>query len=360
MSSDTKTAGGPAEYETAAASSPQAVASFDEHHHGLGHKIQHTLHQTPSLVPLIVLVISIIVFGILLGSKFFSPFALTLILQQVQIVGIVAAAQSVVILTAGIDLSVGAIMVLSSVVMGQFTFRYGLPVEISILCGLICGTLCGYVNGFLVAVVKLPPFIVTLGMWQIVLATNFLYSANETIRSQEIAKAAPLLQLFGNKVNIGGAIFTYGVIFMVLLVLVLAYALRQTAWGRHVYAVGDDPEAAQLSGVQVRKTLISVYMLSGLICAFAGWAMIGRIGSVSPTSGQLANIESITAVVIGGISLFGGRGSILGSLFGALIVGVFTLGLRLLGADAQWTYLLIGLLIIAAVAVDQWIRKVSV
>nr|WP_319382932.1 ABC transporter permease [uncultured Roseibium sp.] len=360
MTSDNKTAGGQANYEAAAEASPQAVASFDDHHQSFGHKIQHTLHQTPSLVPLIVLVLSIAIFGILLGSKFFSPFALTLILQQVQIVGIVAAAQSLVILTAGIDLSVGAIMVLSSVVMGQFTFRYGLPVEVAVACGLLCGTICGYINGFLVAVVKLPPFIVTLGMWQIVLATNFLYSANETIRSQDIAKAAPFLQLFGTKVNIGGAIFTYGVIFMVLLVLILAYALRQTAWGRHVYAVGDDPEAAQLSGVQVNKVLISVYMLSGLICAFAGWAMIGRIGSVSPTSGQLANIESITAVVIGGISLFGGRGSILGSLFGALIVGVFTLGLRLLGADAQWTYLLIGLLIIAAVAVDQWIRKVSV
>ncbi|MEL7184232.1 MAG: ABC transporter permease, partial [Pseudomonadota bacterium] len=146
---------------------------------------------------------------------------------------------------------------------------------------------------------------------------------------------------------------------LVLLVLVLAYVLRHTAWGRHVYAVGDDPEAAQLSGVDVTKTLISVYGLAGLICAVAGWALIGRIGSVSPTSGQLLNIESITAVVIGGISLFGGRGSILGTFFGALIVGVFTLGLRLLGADAQWTYLLIGVLIIAAVAVDQWIRRVS-
>jgi len=360
MTSETDTKKGPADFETAAASSPQTVAEFDSHNQGWSHKLQHRLHQTPALVPLIVLVLSIAIFGILLGSKFFSPFAMTLILQQVQIVGIVAAAQSLVILTAGIDLSVGAIMVLSSVVMGQVTFRYGLPAEIAVLCGLICGTICGYINGFLVAVVKLPPFIVTLGMWQIVLATNFLYSANETIRSQDISANAPLLQFFGNKVNIGGAIFTYGVIFMVLLVIVLAYALRQTAWGRHVYAVGDDPEAAQLSGVQVKKTLISVYMISGLICAFAGWAMIGRIGSISPTTGQLANIESITAVVIGGISLFGGRGSILGSLFGALIVGVFTLGLRLLGADAQWTYLLIGLLIIAAVAVDQWIRKVSV
>jgi fructose transport system permease protein len=196
-------------------------------------------------------------------------------------------------------------------------------------------------------------------MWQIVLATNFLYSQNETIRSQEIEAEAAFLQFFGTKFSIGGATFTVGVMFMLVLVFVLSYALRHTAWGRHVYAVGDDPEAAELSGVDVHKTLMSVYMLSGLICAFAGWALIGRIGSVSPTSGQLANIESITAVVIGGISLFGGRGSILGSLFGALIVGVFTLGLRLLGADAQWTFLLIGLLIIAAVAVDQWIRKVS-
>ena len=186
------------------------------------------------------------------------------------------------------------------------------------------------------------------------------YSANETIRSQEIAAEAPLLQIFGAKFKLGGAVFTVGVIFMVVLVVVLAYALKHTSWGRHVYAVGDDPEAAELSGVRVDKVLISVYMLSGLICAFAGWALIGRIGSVSPTSGQLANIESITAVVIGGISLFGGRGSILGAFFGALIVGVFTLGLRLLGADAQWTFLLIGVLIIAAVAVDQWIRKVSV
>ena len=112
---------------------------------------------------------------------------------------------------------------------------------------------------------------------------------------------------------------------MILLVLLLAYVLRHTAWGRHVYAVGDDPDAAELSGVNTKKVLISVYMLSGLICGFAGWALIGRIGSVSPTSGQTANIESITAVVIGGISLFGGRGSILGMLFGALIVGVFSL-----------------------------------
>lgn len=346
-------------FEAATANAATEVASFDEHPKGIISKIHHALHTVPALVPLIVLVTAIIIFGVSLGQKFFSPFAMTLILQQVQIVGIVAAAQSLVILTAGIDLSVGAIAVISSVVMGQFTFRYGLPVEVSIAVGLLFGTLIGMLNGWLVAVMKLPPFIVTLGTWQIVLAANFLYSANETIRSQSIAAEAPLLQFLGSKFKLGGAVFTYGVVFMVILVVVLAYVLRQTAWGRHVYAVGDDPEAAELSGVNVKRTLISVYAVAGLICAFAGWALIGRIGSVSPTSGQLLNIESITAVVIGGISLFGGRGSILGAFFGALIVGVFTLGLRLAGADAQWTFLLIGVLIIAAVAVDQWIRKVA-
>ena len=347
-------------YESSLGSAPDAVASFEDDRAGFIKKLQHTLHMNPSMVPLIVLLLSIAVFGLLLGTRFFSPFALTLILQQVQIVGIIAAAQSLIILTAGIDLSVGATMVLSSVVMGQFTFRYGIPVPISIFCGLLCGMLCGMISGLLVSRVRLPPFIVTLGMWQIVLATNFLYSKNETIRAQDIESQASLLQFFGTKITIGGAVFTYGVVFMVLLAFVLAYALKHTAWGRHVYAVGDDKEAAELSGVKTGRIILSVYMLSGLICAFAGWALIGRLGSVSPTAGQLSNIESITAVVIGGISLFGGRGSILGTLYGALIVGVFTLGLRLMGADAQWTYLLIGVLIIGAVAVDQWIRRATV
>ena len=326
---------------------------------GIGRAIANTLHENPALVPLIVLVTATAIFSLLIGDRFFSAFALTLILQQVTIIGIVACAQSLVILTAGIDLSVGAIMVLSSVIMGKLTFDFGLPPVFAVFCGLVCGTLIGGVNGALVAFFRLPPFIVTLGMWQIALAANFLYSGSEVIRSQDISANAPFLQFFGQTVGIGGAVFTFGVMFMLILVGVMSYILSQTAWGRHVYAVGDDPEAAELSGVNVKITLLSVYAIAGLICAFAGWALIGRLGSVSPQAGQLANIESITAVVIGGISLFGGRGAIAGSLFGALIVGVFSLGLRLLGADVQWTYLIIGILIIVAVTFDQYIRKAS-
>ncbi|MBM2577755.1 ABC transporter permease [Jannaschia sp. Os4] len=312
-------------------------------------------------------------------------------MQQVQIVGVLAAAQTLIILTAGIDLSVGAIAVFTSVVIGQVSFRYGVPPAAAIAAGLAVGAAIGAASGWLVSRAKLPPFIVTLGMWQIVLATNYLYSRNETIRSREIREEAPMLQWLGAKPNeqivrwieasrgiewerrrpaetdsafldfLWATNVTYGVVVMVLLFAVLAYALRATAWGRHVYAVGDDPEAAELAGVDVRRTLMSVYVIAGAICAVAGWIMIGRFGSVSPSAstGVLGNIQSITAVVIGGISLFGGRGSIWGAFFGALIVGVFELGLRMAGADAQWTYLLIGTLIIGAVGVDQWIRKVA-
>lgn len=359
MTDASANAGRPQEFEKVLSGSDTSVANFEIEKKSPIEKAQHFLHGNPAMVPLIVLVLSVLVFGIVLGGKFFSAFTMTLILQQVAITGIVGAAQTLVILTAGIDLSVGAIMVLSSVVMGQFTFRYGLPAPLSILCGFLCGAACGYVNGVLVSKMKLPPFIVTLGTWQIFLAANFLYSANETIRSQDIEAQAPILQLFGATFRIGGAVFTLGVVAMVLLVLGLWYVLNHTAWGRHVYAVGDDSAAAELSGVGTRKMLLQVYTISGVICALAGWVLIGRLGSVSPTSGQFANIESITAVVIGGISLFGGRGSILGMIFGALIVGVFQLGLRLVGTDPQWTYLLIGVLIIGAVAVDQWIRKVA-
>ena len=349
------------EFENAANDGQTEFADFGLEDKSLLGRFQHALHTTPALVPLIVLIFAIALFGILLGSKFFSPFALTLILQQVQIVGVLAAAQTLIILTAGIDLSVGAIAVFCTVIMGQFSFRYGIPAPISVGIGLAVGTALGAISGWLVSRVKLPPFIVTLGMWQIVLAANYLYSANETIRSQDIAADAPFLQFLGTKLTFGGATFTLGVVLMVALVIVLAYALRSTAWGRHVYAVGDDPEAAELAGVDVHRTLMSVYMLAGFICALAAWVMIGRFSSVSPSAstGVVGNIQAITAVVIGGVSLFGGRGSIVGAFFGALIVGVFELGLRMAGADPQWTFMLIGMLIIGAVTVDQWIRKVS-
>jgi len=356
MASDAKQA---SSFEEGLKGASQKVAEFQEEK-TLVKKLQHWLHQTPSAVPMIVLVFALVVFGFA-SANFFKAATLSTILQQIAIVGILGCAQSIVIITAGIDLSVGAIAVFSSVLMGQMTFRYGIPAELSIAIGLVLGTAMGAFNGLLIARMKLPPFIVTLGTWQILLSANFIFSKNETIRSSDIAAQAPALQLWGGAIQPGGVKILYAVFLMIALVAVMSYVLRQTAWGRHVYAVGDDAEAAELAGVNTRKMLIQVYALAGFFCAIAGWVMIGRFGSVSPTAstGQLGNIQSITAVVIGGISLFGGRGSIVGMFFGALIVGVFEMGLRLIGTDPQWTFFLIGALIIFAVAVDQWIRKAS-
>ena len=351
---------GAQEFERVLDGSDTNVASFEHQHISLVKRAQHFLHSTPAAVPLIVLVLSIAIFGAAIGGRFFSSYTLTLILQQIAIVGILGAAQTLVILTAGIDLSIGVIMVISAVIMGNVAMTYGMPTFIGVIAGMLTGTVCGLLNGFLVAYMRLPPFIVTLGTWNIVMATNFIYSANETLRDTNVDEQAPLLHFFAISFRLGSAVLTLGVIAMVLLVLLLWYILNHTAWGRHVYAVGDDPEAAKLSGIQTKKVLMTVYTLAGLIAAFAAWVSIGRNGSISPSAAVTDyNLQAITATVIGGISLFGGRGSILGTLFGAMIVGVVSMGLNMMGADPQWKVLLTGVLIIGAVAIDQWIRKVS-
>ena len=168
-----------------------------------------------------------------------------------------------------------------------------------------------------------------------------------------------LLLWTGKTIDIGDTKITYGSLLMLALFGVFAWVLKNTAWGRHVYAVGDDAEAARLAGVRKDRVLLSVYIVGGLICAVAGWMLIGRIASASPQAGGTANLDSITAVVIGGTSLFGGRGLVIGTLFGALIVGVLRNGLTLTGVDVLWQDFAVGILIISAVAIDQWIRKVK-
>ena len=350
---------GAQEFEKVIDQADTAVASFEVQHKSIIDKIQHFLHGNPTMVPVIVLLLSLAVFGLLAGERFFSAFNLSLIIQQVSIIGILAAAQSLVIITAGIDLSVAAIMVLMSVIGGKLAVDLGVPAPIALLVAFAGGTAAGLMNGMLVTRLKLPPFIVTLGTWNIFFALNLWLSGAQSIRSQDIDAEAPMLKFFGESFSIGNAQISYGSVLMLLVFMALWYLLTRTAWGRHVYAIGDDKEAAELSGIRTDKTLVSVYMLAGFICALGAWASIGRVGSVSPQSFYEGNLQSITAVVIGGISLFGGRGSIMGPLVGALIVGVFQSGLRLSGVDVLWQVFAIGWLIIIAVAIDQWIRKVS-
>jgi fructose transport system permease protein len=349
----------PQEYEKVLAGSASHVAQFEEPKSGL-RRLQHFLHSNPAMVPLIVLVALIVFFGIARGPKFFSAYTLTLIMQQVAVVGILAAAQTLVVLTAGIDLSIGVIMVFSFVIMGNAVLYYGLPWPLAILAGFLMAGFWGWFNGFLVSRLKLPPFIVTLGSWSIVMAICLIYSANQTLREADLTAITSALHVFGISFKFLGAVVTLGVVAMILLYIALWYMLNNTAFGRHIYAVGDDPEAADLAGIRTKNVLIKTYVLAGLIAGLAAWVSIGRNGSISPSTVVTDyNLQAITAAVIGGISLFGGRGSILGVLFGTLIVGVMSMGLNMLNADPQWKVLLTGVLIISAVAVDQWIRKVS-
>ena len=346
------------DYEAPLTKADAAVASFERDDKTLLHVLRGYLRSYPTLIPALVLLISIAAFSII-APRFFGIGALSTILKQVTVTGFVALAQTLIILTAGIDLSVGAILVICTLVMGNLAVFSGVPVLIAVAIGIGLGGLMGLVNGLLVARAKLPPFIVTLGTLSIFSALTLWYSKSESIRNVDIVENAPALLWFGQGFNVGGASISYGGITLILLAAVLWFVLNQTAWGRHVHAVGDDPEAAMLSGIRVNRVLISVYVVAGMICGFAAWIALGRVGSASPVAFSQVNLASITAVVIGGTSLFGGRGSIIGSVLGALIVGVFITGLSLAGVDDYWQMFAVGCLVIIAVGLDQWLRRAS-
>ena len=346
------------DFEAKLAEADKAVASFARDDKTLIRRLRGILRKSPTLIPALVLLISIIAFSII-APRFLGIGALSTVLKQVTVTGFVALAQTLIILTAGIDLSVGAMLVISSLIMGNLAVISGVPVALAILVGVFAGGVMGAINGVLVARVKLPPFIVTLGTLSIFNALKLWYSQSESIRNVDIVEKAPSLLWFGQGFNVGGASITFGGIMLIILAAALWYVLNHTPWGRHVHAIGDDPDAAMLSGIKVDRVLISVYAVAGLICGFAAWIAIGRVGSVSPIAFDTVNLGSITAVVIGGTSLFGGRGSIIGSVLGAFIVGVFNTGLSLAGVDDYWQMFAAGCLVIIAVALDQWLRRAS-
>jgi fructose transport system permease protein len=243
--------------------------------------------------------------------------------------------------------------------MATIAAENGVPAVPALIIGVLLGLGAGLLNGFLVTRINLPPFIVTLGTLSIFTAIALLYSGGQSIQEQRLPG---LLNWTGTNIRPfgpGSFYVTTGVVLVVVLYLVVGFALSQTAWGRHVYAVGDDAEASRLAGIRVNRVLLSVYTVAGAIYGITAWVLIGRAGAASPNALTDANLSSITAVVIGGTSLFGGRGGLTGTLLGAIIVQSFASGLSLAGVDAQYRLLAVGILVIVAVAVDQWIRKVK-
>ena len=286
------------------------------------------------------------------SDRFLTGGNLSLVLQQVMVVGAIAIGQTLVILTAGIDLSCGMVMALGGIVMTKFATELGLPPALAVLCGIGVTTLFGLINGLLVTRVKLPPFIVTLGTLNIAFAITQLYS-----NSQTVTDLPPSMTALGNTFMLGGTEVAYGAVLMVALYLLAWFVLRETASGRHVYAVGNNAEATRLVGIPTQRVLLGVYVIAGTFYGIASLLSVARTGVGDPNAGQTENLDAITAVVLGGTSLFGGRGVVLGSLVGALIVGVFRNGLTLMGVSSIYQVLVTGVLVILAVATDQLSRK---
>jgi fructose transport system permease protein len=285
-------------------------------------------------------------------DRFFTSQNFSLILQQIVVVGVIAIGQTLVVLTAGIDLSCGMVMALGSIVMTSAAVDHGKSSAVAVACGLLVTMGFGFLNGALVTFVRLPPFIVTLGTLNIAFAITQIYSESQTISGLPDG-----LVVLGETFRVGGTAFTYGTIVMLGLYVLAWLGLRETAPGRHVYAIGNNAEAARLMGIPNRRRILAVYTFAGLTYGIAALLAVARTGVGDPQAGQADNLESITAVVLGGTSLFGGRGMILGSLVGALIVGVFRNGLTLMGVAPVYQILITGILVILAVATDQLSRR---
>jgi fructose transport system permease protein len=304
----------------------------------------------PSLAeigPLAALVLACLFFASQ-SSRFVSFQNGSLILQQTMVVAVIAIGQTLVVLTGGIDLSCGMVMAFGSIVMTKFAVMLGVPPVIAILCGIGASMLFGLLNGVLITRIKLPAFIVTLGTLNIAFALTQLYS-----NAESVANLPDAIMFFGNTFRVGPADVTYGTVLALLMYLATGFVLRNTVPGRHLYALGNNPEAARLMGLSSNRILIAVYSLAGLIYGVAALLLAARTGVGDPQAGQTENLDSITAVVLGGTSLFGGRGSILGTLLGALIVGVFRNGLTLMGVSSVYQVLITGILVILAVAADK-------
>ncbi|MCX7659640.1 MAG: ABC transporter permease [Caldimonas manganoxidans] len=286
------------------------------------------------------------------SERFLTLQNFSLILQQVMVVGTIAIGQTLIILTAGIDLSCGMVMALGAIVMTKTAADHGLSAPVAFALGMAVTMLFGLINGLLVTKAKLPPFIVTLGTLNIAFAITQLYSGSQTITEVPAG-----LTWLGESFRIGSAHILYGVVLMLVLYLITWLYLRETAPGRHIYAVGNNPEATRLTGISTDKVLLGVYLMAGVFYGIASLLSVARIGAGDPNAGQTENLDAITAVVLGGTSLFGGRGVVLGTLVGALIVGVFRNGLTLMGVSSVYQILVTGILVILAVLTDQMSRK---
>lgn len=297
--------------------------------------------------------IAILVFFSFASPYFFTPSNLIGILMAATVTGILALGTTFVIVSGGIDLSIGTGMTLCGVMAGVFLTNWGWPLWAGVLGAVLFGGLIGFLNGLSVSVLGLPPFIATLGMMLIASGLALVISGTKPI----YFKSQPNFQLLMNQSVIPGHRFPLGVVIFLVLIVVSAVVLAKTILGRYAFSIGSNEEATALSGVNVSRWKIIIYTVSGLFVGVAGVLAASRLSSAQPVGGLGLELEAIAAVVIGGTSLQGGRGSIAGTVVGSLIVAVLTNGLRVTEVPQEWQSVAVGCVIIAAVYVDMLRRK---
>ncbi len=305
--------------------------------------LKFNLRDAGTLIGLIIIVVTFS----FLSPVFFTVPNLLNILQQSSINALIALGMTLVIISGGIDLSVGPTAALSAV-LGATMMVAGVPVPVAIMATLGIGALCGVFSGSLIAYAGLQPFIVTLGGLSLFRAIALIYTGGNPVFGIPME--------FRSIIN--SAVFGVPtpIVIVAVIALVLWVVMNKTPLGEYILAVGGNEEAARVAGVPVKRTKVTVYIISGTLASLASLILIGRLGAAEPTIGNLWELDAIAAAAIGGASLMGGKGSIIGTLIGAIILGALRNGLTLLNIQAFYQLLATGLIIIIAMLIDRATR----
>ena len=284
----------------------------------------------------------------MLSPHFLTVGNLTNLLKQVAIVAVLAGGQTLVILSGGIDLSIGSVLALSAVTIG-FLIENGFPPLVATLAGIVVGTLCGLINGIVITRGRIPPFIATLGMMGIARGLALVIT-----KGVSYMVLVPFYDVIGNGRFLG---LPVPIVIVIVVYAALYVVLRRTVFGRHVYAIGGNEQVSRLEGIRVDRQKILIYTISGFLAAVAALIMVGRLASTPPHVAKGAELEAIAAVIIGGTSFTGGVGGVETTLIGALIMAMITNALNILGVSSFWQQVFIGIVIIVAVWLDNLKRR---
>ena len=285
-------------------------------------------------------------------SKFLKPNNLISVLRQISINAYIALGMTLIIILGHIDLSVGAIVAMSGTLTVGFIVTQGLPIPVAILLGILLGMAAGLISGMIVTYFRVPAFIITMAMMNVCSGVAYVYSGGQATRiNDDFFSAIGTGYLFNT--------IPLPVVYMIILIIVISFLLGKTKFGTYIYAIGGNREAARLSGVPIKKVEIAVFTISGVLSAFAGLVLCSRMYSGQPSVGNGYELDAIAACVLGGTSMSGGKGRISGTIFGAMVIGIISNGLNLIGVSSYWQLIVKGLIIACAVLLDSQKGKIS-